>query len=160
MEDGTDRFYAALATVQFDDLMPYWDEFTEDQWSLLAAWARASSGALIIPSRNSLPLHHLRPWASNLMVFDRTDQGWRKTVTGPVAVWLLPDQGGETWDALPQPVHHQIQRAVNEARPSHQRLPRRRYPAGGETGVLILPVGEGTVDRILISAHTMHRSDP
>lgn len=155
MEAGSDRFYAALATVQFDDLTPFWDEFTEDQWSLLAAWARAGSGVLMVPSRDSLPLLHLRQWAPNLMVFDRTDQGWRKTMTGPAAAWLLPDQGGDSWDALPRPVHRQIQRAMNEGRPSYQRLPRRTHEDGVSTCALVLPMGERVVDRILVAAHSV-----
>lgn len=152
MEAGSDDFYAALATVQFADGFASWEEFMDPEWTLLAAWARAGAGTLMVPSRDTLPLWVLSPWLSNLMVFDRMDSGWQKMLSGSAAAKLLPDTGGEAWDGLSETVRHVVGRVESEARPIHQMLPDEASHIG-EASVLVLPVGIAIVDRILIAAH-------
>lgn len=75
-------------------------------------------------------------------------------LSGPAAAKLLPDAGGEALDCLSETVRHVVGRVESEARPIHQMLLEEASHIGGAS-VLVLPVGNAIVDRILIAAHAV-----
>lgn len=155
-ESYSDQFYAALATVRFGEPTPTRADFTEAQWTLLAAWGRAGYGTGMRPSCASLPDDMLRLWAPHLLTLDCVGAGWERRWAGSAALWLLGE--GETWDSLPAPVRVLAERVGLADRPGLQRLPN-WLPNGNDLSTLVLPLGEKEAERLLIAAYSIPSPD-